>query len=245
MPHFLIKNEEINNDFIELKDNDNFIHITKALRAKIGEIIKFIDNNKTVYEAKIIEITKQKLSAQIIKQYKSLRTLDFDIVLIQSILANDAQNILIANATQTGASKIYPILTDNSSISASQTKNKVEKWQRIAYENFKQCERADIPTILEVTNLKESLKLFKKENIIIYAEKYENCSIDDALKDIKKDEPIAVVIGPEGGFSKQEFEYFKKENYKLVTLGRLIYKAPNAVVAGISNIISRLENYDI
>ena len=51
---------------------------------------------------------------------------------------------------------------------------------------------------------------------------------------------IIVVIGPEGVFSNNEFEYFKKENYKMISLGNMIYKAPNAVVAAISNIVSRL-----
>ena len=56
-----------------------------------------------------------------------------------------------------------------------------------------------------------------------------------------KNSEIAVVIGPEGGFSDSEFDYFISQNYKLATLGKMIYKAPNAVVAGISNIISRIE----
>ena len=59
--------------------------------------------------------------------------------------------------------------------------------------------------------------------------------------DIDKNEEIAVVIGPEGGFSQNEFEYFISQNYKLITLGKMIYKAPNAAVVAISNIVSSIE----
>ena len=46
MPHFLIKKEQINNDFIVLANGDeNFFHITRVLRAKTGEKIKFIDDD--------------------------------------------------------------------------------------------------------------------------------------------------------------------------------------------------------
>ena len=241
MPHFLIKNEEIKDNYIELLDGDNFFHLTRVLRVKLNETVKFIDESQYIYESKIVELDKSRLKAEIINKYKSERFLSQNIVLMQSILANDAQNLLIANATQTGVKEIYPVISDNVSAPTQTLKNKVKKWQKIAYENFKQCERADIPKINEVSNLKETLNRFHKENIIIFAERKENCSIDDCLKNTIKTEPIAIVIGPEGGFSQKEFEYFEKENFKLVTLGKMIYKAPNAVVAGISNIVSRLE----
>ena len=242
MPHFLIKKEEIKNNFIELKDNDSFFHLTRVLRVKIGQNVKFIDENQNVFLSEIVEINKTALKAKIVDKYKSDRILNYDISLIQAVLALDAQNLLIANATQTGVKAIYPVISDNVSVSADSVKNKVEKWQKIAYENFKQCERADNLKVFEASSLKEAMKKFKKENTIILAEKDENCSLNNCLNDVKINEPIAVVIGPEGGFSREEFEYFKKENYKLVSLGKMIYKAPNAVVAGISNIVSRLEN---
>ena len=64
MPHFLIKKEEIFNSFIELKTNENLFHITKVLRAKCGEKIKFIDENQIVYHCEINEISKNYLKAK-------------------------------------------------------------------------------------------------------------------------------------------------------------------------------------
>lgn len=240
MPHFLIKKENITGDYVELNSDENFFHIVKVLRAKVGEKIKFI-NEKTVFLTEIKEIGKNFLKSQIVDKYESFRYLKNNVVLVQSILMNDAQNLLIANATQTGVKEIFPVISDNVSPSKKALFNKVEKWEKIAYENFKQCERTEIPKINEISDLTTVLKQFKKENILIFAEKYENCNLNNCVNDIDKNSQIAVVIGPEGGFSEAEFDYFKKENYKLITLGRMIYKAPNAVVAAISNIISRIE----
>lgn len=241
MPHFLIKKEEIKNNYIELVDNENLFHLIKVLRVKINQTVKFIDNEKKVYYSKITDINKNYLKAEIIETYISDRFLKYDICLIQSILASDAQNLLIANASQTGVREIFPIITDNTSPSLSSLKGKVEKWIKISQENFKQCERSDIAKVNEISNLKDVLTGFKKENVLIFAEKYENKTLDNCLNDIDLNEKIAVVIGPEGGFSQNEFEYFLEQNFKLITLGKMIYKAPNAVVAGISNIVSRLE----
>ena len=243
MPHFLIKKEQINNDFIVLANGDeNFFHIARVLRIKTGEKIKFIDDDKIVYYCAIAEIEKKSLRAKIISKEKSSRVLKNDICLVQSILMTDAQNLAIANATQSGVREIYPVISDNVSVKKSSLKGKEEKWQKIVLENFKQCERADLAEIKEIQELKEVLKTFKKENILIFAEKDENISLDLAVKDIDKSAKIAVVIGPEGGFSEDEFNYFKKENYKLISLGNMIYKAPNAIVAGVSNVVSRIEN---
>ena len=240
MPHFLIKKEEIFNSFIELKTNENLFHITKVLRAKCGEKIKFIDENQIVYHCEINEISKNYLKANILTSEKSQRILDYDLCLIQSILAPDAQNLAIANAVQTGVKEIYPVISDNVSQSLKTLENKKEKWEKIALENFKQCERADLATIQPIKTLKEALEKFKKENILIFAEKYVNIELNKALVDINKQEKIAVVIGPEGGFSQKEFEYFTDNKYKLISLGNMIYKAPNAITAGISNVITRI-----
>ena len=241
MPHFLIKNEEIKDDFIELNDSENFFHIVKVLRTKVNEKLKFIDENKIVYETTVVEVDKKNLKAKIEKKYKTDRILKNNLSLVLATLMTDAQNLAIANATQCGVKTIYPVIYDNCSVSEKSLNQKVEKWAKIANENFKQCERGDIVKISEIAPLKETLLKFKKENVLIFAEKYENISIENSLKDIDKTSEIVVVIGPEGGFSNEEFDFFIKENYKLISLGKMIFKAPNAVVAGISNIVSRIE----
>lgn len=241
MPHFLIKKEEIKNDFITLVDNENLFHITKVLRCKVGEKIKFIDVDKNVYYCKIVEAGKKNLKAQIIHSEKSHRYLKTNICLVQSILANDAQNLAVANAVQTGVKEIYPVISDNTSVSKNSLDAKLEKWEKIALENFKQCERADLAKINDISNLKECIDNFKKENVIIFAEKFADKKLDSLIKNMDLNEKIAVVIGPEGGFSKEEFEYFINNDFNLVSLGKMIYKAPNAITAGISNVISRIE----
>jgi len=240
MPHFLIKKEEIKDNLIELQDKDNYFHLARVLRIKIGEKVKFIDIDGTVYNTKVKEITKNSLTAEIIEKNQSKRKLEVDLNLIQSILMSDAQNLAVANAVQSGIKTIYPVISDN--VANGSQKNKIEKWEKIAYENFKQCERADLAEIHPVLPLKEALLKFPKENVLIFAERFENSNLNTCLKSCDMSKKIAVVIGPEGGFSEAEFDFFKKEGYKLITLGKMIYKAPNAITAAISNVVSRIEN---
>ena len=240
MPHFFINENEINSDFINLTDKSNLHHIIQSRRAKLGEKIKFIDENYYSYECEIFEISKNYLKAKILNKEKSKRFLKHNICLIQSILASDAQNQLIANATQTGVKEIFPVISDNVANKKFPDK-KNEKWNKIVLENFKQCERADIAKINNICPLIDVISTFKKENVLIFAEKLANISIDKAICDVDKKSKIAIVIGPEGGFSDNEFQYFVDNKFKLISLGNMIYKAPTAVVAAISGVVGRIE----
>lgn len=237
MPHFYIEKDNINDDIITISDVDLIRHLVSALRIRQGEIIKFIDENEIVYKSEILSADKKLIKAQILENEKSKRKLDFELYLAQSILRGDAQNLAISNAVQAGVKGIYPVISDNCAVKPSKN---IDKFQKIADESFKQCERADRAIIFDIDKLVNVTKNFDK--VIVFAEKYSNVSLKSALKYYNKSEKLLVVIGPEGGFSEKEFDFFKKQNYALVSLGNLIYKASNAIVAGISNIIYELNN---
>ena len=80
---------------------------------KCGEDLLLIDENQIQYETKITDITKDTISAEILKSYKSNRKLPFNLYLVQSPLRSDAQNILIEKATELGAAGVFPVLSDN------------------------------------------------------------------------------------------------------------------------------------
>lgn len=239
MPHFFINSNNILNEIITINDKETLKHLSESLRLRCGEALKLIDENEVQYETLVLEITKKTIKVKIQKSYLSTRKLKYDIHLIQSVLKPDAQGLLISNATQCGVSKIIPILSDNCAVSKKTLTDKIQKWQKISNEAAKQCERASLAQVECICDT-GILKEYKNTNILVFAEKYANITLQGSLADIDKVCPIAVVIGPEGGFSEREFEFFKENNYKLISLGELIFKAPNAVVAGISNIVTRL-----
>ena len=63
--------------------------------------------------------------------------------------------------------------------------------------------------------------------------------------DINKTDKILVITGPEGGFSKDEFEFFEKKKFLQVKISNLILKAQTACVSGISDLIYELSEWKI
>lgn len=130
MPHFFINSAQIENNKIEISDKESYIHIARALRARAGEKLLLIDENKLQYECVIVEITNSKIIVSIEKSYPSKRFLDFELFLAQSPLRSDAQSLLIEKATELGVSAVFPILTDNCALNKSVIDRKISKWQK-------------------------------------------------------------------------------------------------------------------
>lgn len=234
MPHFFIDSNNKTDNKIVISDVDNYRHIARSLRARCGEKLLLIDENQIQYETKISEINSKEVICEIEKSYLSKRDLEFDLFLAQSPLRSDAQLTVMEKATELGVRGVYPVFTDNCALRV----NKQDKWQKVMFEASKQCERAKIPTCFAPTTFEEILqKDFDK--IIVLAERSTEKSLKQYLNEhpTKKGERILAIIGPEGGFSQKEFDFFKSKNLPLISLGDLILKAETAVIVTLGDIV--------
>ena len=246
MPHFFINSKQVVNNVVEVSDKENYQHIAKSLRARVGETLLLIDENQIQYETTISEITNSKVIANVDKFYPSKRFLDFELYLAQSPLRSDAQGLIIEKATELGVTAVYPIMTDNCALNKSVVEKKVPKWQRIMYESSKQCERAVVPTCYDATILEKVLAENNFDKVIVFCERIADKTIRDSFKEspIKKGDKVLVVIGPEGGFSQKEFDSFREKSLEMLTLGDLILRAETAVVVALGNIIYEYSNFN-
>ena len=238
MPHFFVDSRNRVNDLITINDSENYRHIARALRARVGESLLLIDESQIQYETKIAEINSSEIVCHIETSYPSRRDLDFDLYLAQSPLRSDAQLTIMEKATELGVRGVYPVITDNCALNKSVLEKKREKWQKVMYEASKQCERAKVPTCFDITTFD---KLFEHDfdKIMVLAERSTEITLKDFLRKntIKKGEKVLVIIGPEGGFSQAEFEFFKSKNLSLISLGDLILKAETAVIVTLGDIV--------
>lgn len=239
MPHFFIDSKFVKNSVITISDKENYNHIAKSLRAKIGESILLIDENRIQYEGKISEIASNSIAINVIKSYKSQRALDFKLYLAQSPLRSDAQSLIVEKATELGVEGIYPIFTENCSLKKSVVEQKIPKWQKVMFEASKQCERAYVPTCFELTTIEKLIVNENFDKILAFTERSADFELKNYLNDnpILKDEKILVIIGPEGGFSNKEFEFFKQKKITTLSLGDLILKAETAVIVALGGIV--------
>ena len=64
MPHFFVDSRNRVNNLITINDNENYRHIARALRARVGEKLLLIDEAQIQYETKIAEINSNEIVCQ-------------------------------------------------------------------------------------------------------------------------------------------------------------------------------------
>lgn len=246
MPQFFIKTQNIEDNHIKITDKQDIKHITDVLRLKIGSKISLIDEKEYLHHCEIKDFSKELLIAQILNSEKSTRKLKTDITLFQSIIKSSAQDFAIQKVTELGVKTITPIVSDYTVVKFKNDKDKlkkIERWQKIAYESCKQCERSKMPIVNNILSFNEALNS-DFDIKIACVERTAEKTLKEFLRSspYKEGQKIAIFIGPEGGWSDSEIELFNKRNIPKVSLGNMILRAETAVISAISSVVYEYEN---
>lgn len=138
---------------------------------------------------------------------------------------------MVQKATELGASAIQPVQT----AFTNQTRFKAERLEANIIEAAEQCGVLNIPELLPMQKLEKVLKGWDPARRIMYCD--ENAQIAnpvDALGKIEKG-PLAVLIGPEGGFSEQERVQLSAHDFVTsISLGPRLLRADTAGVAALT-----------
>jgi len=216
---------------VELRE-ENLGHIKNVLRLKKGDHLILFDGTRFEYETVIRDIRTHYISLEIILR-ESIRFPDINITLAQSLIKSAKMDFIIQKTTELGVIRIIPFVSSRSIPKLSENKSsaRVSRWRKIAVETSRQCRRAIIPEITDIISFDEMLKLPGENDLRIFFWEEE---FDRGLKKILRDKNwkgtnnFFLVVGPEGGFSREEAEKAKKNTFLSATLGKYILRAETA-----------------
>lgn len=227
---FFAKIEDKIQNHIILRD-DEANHIIKVLRLKLGFFVIVSLNTGIDYLSKIIKIDKDIVEVEIQEEIKNETKMKTTISLFQSIPKKDKLDLIIQKSTELGIDDIFPVITK---YSQDEKLNK-ERENQIILSAAKQCGRSRLTNIhdkIELKNIKEYIKNYDK--IIVFYENEQKNSIYSIEKDLKNIKSLAVIIGPEGGFSEDEIEFLKSLGANSISLGKRILRCETATIASLS-----------
>lgn len=253
MYKFFIETKQITNNTIEIIGED-VNHIKNVLRLKKGEKIQICNKQeKKTYESEIQEIKKDSIICKIRQEITQTTESNIYIHLFQGLPKAEKMETIIQKTTEIGISEITPVTMERTIVKLDEKskQNKTQRWQKIAEVAAKQSKRDIIPKINSPINFKNIYENLEKYGIVLvaYEDEY-NTTIKQVLKQIKQeynkcqtiqDKKIAIIIGPEGGISKQEIQYLVENGAKSVSLGKRILRTETAPIVMSSIIIYELE----
>lgn len=206
----------------------NVLRLSKS--AKIA-VFNGVDGE---FEAEISTISR-KQSALTIGQMRRPHQQCRDLWLMFAPVKKARLDFIAQKASELGVRVIWPVNTEFCQV--SRVKN--DRMIANAIEAAEQTERLDIAEVRPFTGLDEALATCEDDRLLIWCD--ETCArqqahnIMAALLDAPAHSKAAILIGPEGGFSKRERNYLSQQkNCLKVSLGPRILRSDTAAISALS-----------
>ncbi|MBB6696365.1 16S rRNA (uracil(1498)-N(3))-methyltransferase [Clostridium algidicarnis] len=230
MHKFFLKPEDISLEEASIRGED-VKHIYKVLRLEIGEKIIINNENGCEYLGVISSIDKTLVKVKILEKLDINNESPVEIYLFQGLPKATKMDLIVQKNTELGIKEITPILTSRVDVKLKGEFKKIDRLQRIALEASKQSKRTLIPKIREPISLAEVIDSLPRFDLVIvpYEDETE-VTIKQMVISLDKSniKTVAIIIGPEGGFEREEIEMLKKVGAKIITLGPRILRTETA-----------------
>lgn len=218
-------------------------HLIKVLRLGSDAELAVLDGQGGLCIARLEIRSKRQVFAHFLRALApGARALKIPVSVELAVLKGDAMDWAIEKLTEIGISDLYPVLTDHCVV---QIKSKGpeefrERWQRIADQALKQCERVHRMRIHLPRALQEhwaEMPLAQNEVRLWANEAAREPALAQTVQTAWADSGIAalrILIGPEGGFSANEGDWLVRDPHaSSVSLGPWVLRAETAaIVAG-------------
>jgi 16S rRNA (uracil1498-N3)-methyltransferase len=249
MRRFFVASDAIADGVVRIAGRDAR-HIMRALRMGAGDRLSIVDSAGREYIARISR-TAETTVAAVIEEERGSGPAEphVPLTLAQGIPKFDKMDLIVQKCTEIGVSRFLPVLTERSvaRTNTDSADRKVLRWQRIAEEAAKQSGRGAVPPVEGIRGLESVLSELASQGMLLIMpwelEQDRNLRRTLADADLEIVPGIAVIIGPEGGFSHCEVELAKSYGALTVTLGKRILRTETAGLAAATVIMYELGEF--
>ena len=206
-------------------DKEESKHIVKVLRKSVGDVLHITNGKGWLFDAEIIhaDIKKCQVTISNAKQQPK-RNYKLHLAVAPTKM-NDRFEWFLEKATEIGIDTITPILCDHSERKVI----KLDRFEKILQSAMKQSLQCYLPTINELTPFNTFINQdLKDHKFIAHCEETDRKSLKTQLK---PNQNILILIGPEGDFSVKEIETALQHNFIPVTLGNTRLRTETAAIA--------------
>lgn len=239
------------NQIVKLSDNDVH-HISRVMRMELGNKIICCHPEGKAAVCEITEITNDFITCCIVKWLNEEKEFPIEVTIVQGIPKGDKLEYIIQKGTELGATAFIPYQAARSIVKWDNKKadKKINRLEKIAKEASEQSHRTKIPKIESLHSFKEILYSEEEYDVKLFAYEEEakvvnpQHSLKSAIKSIKKNNKVMMVIGPEGGFSTDEADQLKLKGFKSVRLGPRILRTETAPLYFLSALSYEIEEME-
>jgi 16S rRNA (uracil1498-N3)-methyltransferase len=217
---------------------DNHKYLKQVLRLEQGARITVFDGFGHEFAATIKSFSSNSVALELGEQSQTSGR-EIKITLSQALPKAGKMDLIVRSAAELGADVIIPFAAARSvsRVAGEKSLSKTARWQKIAREAARCSRSTQITDVLPVASLETMLAYADQQALkMIFWEEEDQKSIKDILSDQTwaQAKDIFIIVGPEGGLSRDEILQAKEAGFISVSLGRQILKVETAALAIIS-----------
>ncbi len=204
-------------------------HIARVLRLTPGTEVRAGDGQGYTYRVLLRTVTPQQVTGEVVAKEEEKSEPALKIHLYQSLLKGEKMDWVLQKGTEIGIFAFQPFLSSRSVArpEPAQAGKKQNRWSRIALEAAKQSQRGIIPAVRPLVTM-EALPWPAGVPALVAWEGEQEKDLRQALAAMPKPEELILIVGPEGGFAREEVEFFMNRGALPVSLGPRILRAETA-----------------
>jgi 16S rRNA (uracil1498-N3)-methyltransferase len=213
-------------------------HALHVLRLRQGENVEVLNGKGHIFHSEVKNLGKRTVDL-LVKRQELKPPLPFQVTLVQAIPKGKAFENIVQKATELGAARIIPVLTERVVVHLGDgsVETKLEKWRQVAIEAIKQCGSPYLPEFEPPITLPNLLQREPRFDLSLvgdltettahprkYFQEFAQAHVSAFPKS------IAAWVGPEGDFTTKELELIRASGAKPITLGPLVLRSDTAAI---------------
>jgi 16S rRNA (uracil1498-N3)-methyltransferase len=208
-------------------------HLARVLRVEPGQRFELSDN-QSLYLAEIETVRKSLVSFRVLEDLPAPPP-EAAITLLPALFKFDRFEWLVEKTTELGVTSIQPweaVRTERGLAQASS--KRLPRWQKIALESSQQSRRARLPEIEPAIQFSAALKIEATVRLLLDEDPAAPPILNVLPSDRSPASRIALLLGPEGGFTDSERAAAIATAWLPCSLGPAILRAETAAVAALA-----------
>lgn len=235
MELFYVESDDIHDGVLFLR-GEEYRHLSRVLRKKIGDHIFVTDGRGSMYDVIIREFERTAARCSVVDQKQGVNEPKVRVTLAVSLLRNPSRfDFVIEKATELGAHSIIPLICERT----IPRREKHDRLEKIALAALKQSGRSVLPRILLATRFEALVANSGSYDLrLIPHEKTEQSQfVGSVMKHHPKASSVLLAIGPEGGFTDEEISAAGEHGFVSLSLGPRRLRSETAAVSALSWVV--------
>jgi 16S rRNA (uracil1498-N3)-methyltransferase len=210
-------------------------HLGRVLRAQAGQLYELSDG-KRLWLGRIERAARDRVEFALVEELSADQP-TLEITLLLSIVKFDAFEWALEKATELGVSRIVPLAAarcEKALVAAAG--KRAARWYKILTEASRQSRRLQPPQLQSVARPEQAFSAVTANTKLLLSERREAPPLRQVLSGATPAKALALAIGPEGGWTEQEFAAGQTAGFREASLGKLILRAETAVIAALASL---------